>query len=55
MQEQNLIMYHNQASKDKFAEIPDMSYRIAEATIKAIGEAYREYLQELMLEAQEAY
>ena len=56
MTEQNLLMYHNQASKDQFAMIPDdLGNRIIETTMKLIKEAYREYLEDLMLEAQEAY
>ena len=56
MTENNLLMYHNQASKDPFAMIPDdLGDRIISTTMKLIKEAYREYLEDLMLEAQEAY
>lgn len=51
----NLIMYHNQASKDPFAMVPDLEPAIISTTIKLIKEAYTEWLDDLMLEAQEAY
>ncbi len=52
----NLIMYHNQASKDPFAMIPDdLGDRIISTTMKAIKEAYKEFMDDLLLEAQEAY
>lgn len=51
-----LKMYHYQAQKDIFAEIPDLSERIIQTTMKAIREAYEDsLLQDLLLEAQEAY
>ena len=56
MDDNNLIMYHGQATKDPYAMIPDdLGNRIIETTMKLIKEAYREYLEDLMLEAQEAY
>ena len=52
----NLKMYHNQASKDPWAMIPDdLEPRIISTTMKLIREAYTEWLDDLMLEAQEAY
>ena len=52
----NLIMYHGQASKDPFAMIPDdLEPAIITTTLKLIKEAYNEWLDDLMLEAQEAY
>ena len=52
----NLKMYHGQAGKDKYAAIPDdFSNRIIETTIKAIKEAYNEFMEDLLQEAQEAY
>ena len=51
----NLIMYHGQATKDKYAMIPDTTPHIIETTFKAIEEAYTEFMQDLLLEAQEAY
>lgn len=51
----NAIMYHNQATKDKYAMIPDTTPSIIETTLKAIEEAYTEFMQDLMMEAQEAY
>ena len=56
MQEQNLIMYHGQASKDPWAMVPDdLGDRIISTTMKAIKEAYKEFMDDLLLEAQEAY
>ena len=51
----NLIMYHGQATKDKYAMIPDTAPNIIETTLKAIEEAYKEFIDDLMLESQEAY
>ena len=50
-----LKMYHGQASKDPFAMVPDLEPAIISTTIKLIKEAYNEWLDDLMLEAQEAY
>ena len=51
-----LKMYHNQAEKDIFAEIPDLSERIIATTLKEIKAAYQESLMsDLLLESQEAY
>lgn len=56
MQENNLKMYHNQATKDKYAMVPDdLGERIIQTTMKAIREAYDEFLDDLLMEAQEAY
>ena len=56
MKTRNLKMYHNQAERDRYSEIPDLSDRIITTTFKEIMEAYREELMsDLMLEAQEAY
>jgi len=51
----NAIMYHNQAEIDEYAKIPDDKPGIMTASIKAIREAYNEFIEDLMLEAQEAY
>ena len=51
----NAIMYHNQADVDKWAKEPDDTPGIMTASIKAIREAYNEFIEDLMLEAQEAY
>ena len=49
-------MYHGQAEVDKFAKIPDdLSTQIIETTMKAIKEAYQEFMDDLMQESQEAY
>ena len=51
-----LKMYHGQATKDIFAETPDLSDRIITTTFKEIMAAYREELMsDLLLESQEAY
>lgn len=56
MTEQNLLMYHNQASKDPYAMIPDdLSERIISTTMKAIKEAYKEFFDDLLIESMEAY
>lgn len=51
----NAIMYHNQAEIDKYAKEPDDRPFIITASMKAITEAYQEFIDDLMLEAQEAY
>ena len=50
-----LNIYHGQAEKDIFAQVPDLSDRIIRTTMKEIKEAYDEFMQELLLESQEAY
>jgi len=51
-----LNIYHKQAEKDIFAEVPDLTERIITTTYKEIMAAYRdELLADLMLESQEAY
>lgn len=56
MQDNNLKMYHGQATKDKYAAIPDdLGERIITTTMKAIKEAYDEFMDDLLMEAQEAY
>lgn len=49
-----LRMYHNQASEDHFAKQQDTPC-IVQVSFKQIKEAYNEMLQDLLLEAQEAY
>ena len=52
----NAMMYHNQAEVDEFAKIPDdIGVRIIETTMKEIIASYLESIDDLMLEAQEAY
>lgn len=49
-------IYHGQAEIDDYAKIPDdLGTRIIETTYKAIVEAYNEFMDDLMQEAQEAY
>lgn len=50
-----LEMYHYQAEKDIFAMVPDLSDRIVRTTLKEIKAAYDEFMEELLLESQEAY
>ena len=51
-----LKMYHGQAKKDIYAEIPDLGERIISTTMKEIHAAYQdELLSDLLFEAQEAY
>ena len=51
----NAIMYHGQAEVDDFAKRPDTTPNIIETTLKAIEEAYTEFMQDLLMESQEAY
>lgn len=56
MNSKELKMYHKQADKDIFAQIPNLSDRIIQTTLKEIREAYQESLMsDLLLESQEAY
>ena len=48
-------MYHGQADVDKDAKAKDDRYYIPVTSYKAIKEAYDEFMEELALEAQEAY
>ena len=51
-------IYHGQAEKDIFAEKigkDDLKGKIIETTMQAIIDSYNEYMQDLLLEAQEAY
>ena len=47
--------YHYQADVDLFAKQPDGYTGYITASMKDIKAAYKEFLQELILEAQEAY
>ena len=47
--------YHYQASEDKFAKQPDNYTGYITASMKDIQAAYKEFLQDLILESQEAY
>ena len=47
--------YHYQASEDKFAKQPDEYTGYITASMKDIKAAYKEFIQDLLLEAQEAY
>lgn len=52
----NALMYHNQAEVDEWAKVPDdIGTRIIETTMKEIIQSYLESIDDLLLEAQEAY
>ena len=52
----NAIMYHNQAEIDEYAKIPDdIESRIITTTMKETIASYLESLDDLLMEAQEAY
>lgn len=55
MNNKGLKIYHNQAEKDIFAQVPDLSERIIRTTMKEIKAAYDEFMEDLMLESLEAY
>jgi hypothetical protein len=55
MNNKELNIYHGQADKDIFATVPDLSDRIIRTTMKEIKEAYNEFMEDLLMEAQEAY
>ena len=51
----NANIYHGQAEVDEFAKRPDTTPSIMETTLKAIEEAYNEFMQDVLMEMQEAY
>ena len=55
--QENCVMYHQQATIDKWAKEPDINLtgRIIETTMDAILECYNEFMADLMYEQQEAY
>lgn len=53
--EKGLRQYHYQASEDYFAKQPDNYTGYFTARIKDIKDAYEEFMQDLLLESQEAY
>ena len=53
--QENCVMYHQQASVDKWAKEPDLKQRIIETTMQQIIESYNEFMQDLINEGQEAY
>ena len=50
-----LRQYHYQASEDVFAKQPDGYTGYVTANMKDIKAAYKEFMQDLLLESQEAY
>ena len=50
-----LRVYHYQAGEDIFAKQEEPKANIVTATMKDIKAAYDEFMQDLLLESQEAY
>jgi len=48
-------VYHGQADVDVYAKKDDRRGNVPTASYKQIQEAYKEFLNDLLLEAQEAY
>ena len=48
-------IYHGQADVDKYAKQNDYEDRITFTSLKQIKEAYDEFMNDLLLESQEAY
>ena len=49
-------IYHGQATTDKYAKKDDYFYTgVPTVSTKQIKEAYKEFIEDLMMEAQEAY
>ena len=48
-------IYHGQATVDKDAKTQDDRIYIPVTSFKAIQEAYQEFMDDLMMESQEAY
>lgn len=48
-------VYHGQADIDKYAKYGDTEAKVITANIKQIMESYQEFMNELILESQEAY
>jgi hypothetical protein len=48
-------VYHGQADIDKWAKYGDGDASIVTASLKQIKEAYRELMDDLLMESQEAY
>lgn len=48
-------VYHGQAEVDKYAKKNDYYDNVPVSSYKQIREAYREFMDDLMMEAQEAY
>ena len=55
MNNKGLRQYHYQAEEDKFAKQPDNYTGYVTANMKDIKAAYDEFMQDLLLESQEAY
>jgi len=51
----NAKIYHGQADVDKYAKQGDYEDRIMFTSLKQIKEAYDEFMDDLLLESQEAY
>jgi len=48
-------VYHGQATTDKYAKQDDTYMNVPVASVKQIKEAYKEFMDDLLLESQEAY
>ena len=53
--ENNLRTYHGQADFDEFSRKDDKRFNIPASSYKQIKEAYKEFMDDLLLESQEAY
>ena len=53
--ENNLRTYHGQADFDEYSRKDDGRFYIPASSIRQIKEAYKEFMDDLLLEAQEAY
>lgn len=51
----NSKVYHGQADIDKWAKYGDSEVGLFTTSLKQIKEAYNEFLDDLMMESQEAY
>lgn len=51
----NIRKYHYQASTDNYAKQTDNYTGYTTASMKQIRESYKEFMDDLMLESQEAY
>lgn len=53
--ERGLKVYHGQADFDEYARKDDARDILPSTSIKQIKEAYKEFIDDLLMEAQEAY
>lgn len=55
MKDKGNRLYHYQVEMDEYARIGNKDPRIVTTSLKQIKDSYKEFLEELMLESQEAY